>query len=68
MFSEPRGHLHNSKAVFEEKVNDAFGHSIVTSAYEPFEQSLQQLSCAWDEAEMQKASIVALLLELRTIL
>jgi hypothetical protein len=68
MFREPIGQLKNSKLIFSEKVNDRFGNSIVKDVYEPFEEDLQRLSFAWDEAEMKKAEIKALLMELRTIL
>lgn len=68
MFSEIIGQLNNSKTVFSEKVNDNFGNSIVHDGYEPFERNLQQLSFAWNEAEVKKTEITALLLELRMIL
>lgn len=68
MFSEPKGKLNNSKSVFSEKIDDTFGNSIVQEAYEPFDREIQQLSFAWDESEMRKAEITALLIELRMIL
>lgn len=68
MFSEVRGQLSNSKSTFFEKVNDSFGGAIVKDVYEPFECDLQKLDFAWDEAEVKKMEITALLLELRTIL
>lgn len=68
MFSEIRGQLNNSKFIFSEKVNDSFGNSIVKDAYEPFEDDLQKLDFAWDEAEVKKMEVMTLLMELRTIL
>lgn len=68
MFSEARGHLENSKSDFLEKINDSFGNSIVREVYEPIENDIQKLGFAWDEAEVRKMEIMALLMELRTIL
>lgn len=68
MFREVYGQLNNSKAIFSEKVNDSFGDAIVKDVYEPFETDLQKLNFVWDEAEVKKMEIMALLLELRTIL
>ena len=68
MFSEVRGQLSNSKSTFSEKVNDSFGSAIVRDVYEPFEGDLQKLDFAWDEAEAKKMEIMALLMDLRTIL
>lgn len=68
MFSEARGHLENSKSDFLEKINDSFGDSIVREVYEPIENDIQKLGFTWDEAEVRKMEIMALLMELRTIL
>lgn len=68
MFSEVRGQLSNSKSTFSEKVNDSFGSAIVRDVYELFEDDLQKLDFAWDEAEVKKMEIMTLLMELRTIL
>lgn len=68
MFSEAKGHLENSKSRFSEKINDSFGKSIIQDVYEPIESDLQKLSFAWDEAEVRRMEITALLVELRTIL
>lgn len=68
MFSEARGQLNNSKSQFIEKINDSFGNSIVKEVYEPIEGELQRLNFAWDEAEVKKMEIMAILMELRTIL
>ena len=67
MFSEVRGQLSNSKLTFSEKVNDSFGNAIVRDVYDPFEGDLQKVNLAWDEAEVRKTEIMALLMELRTI-
>ena len=68
MFSEVRGQLSNSKSVFSEKVNDLFGNAIIKEVYDPLEIDLQKLDIAWAEAEVKKMEIMALLVELRTIL
>ena len=68
MFSEVHGQLINSKVNFSEKVNDSFGHAIVREVYEPFEMEIQGLGVVWDEAEVRKMEIMALLTELRCIL
>jgi hypothetical protein len=68
MFSEVRGQLSNSKSTFSERVNDSFGNAIVKDVYDPFEDNLQRLNFAWDEAEAKKMEIMSLLMELRTIL
>ncbi len=68
MLSEVRGQLSNSKSTFSEKVNDSFGNAIVKDVYDPFESDLQKLDFAWDEAEVRKMEIMALFMELRTIL
>ncbi|MDO5519826.1 MAG: hypothetical protein Q4G58_04965 [bacterium] len=68
MFSEARGQLNNSKSTFSEKANDSFGNSIVKEVYKPFESDLQMMDIVWDEAEARKMEIMAILLELRTIL
>ena len=68
MFSEVRGCLGNSKSNFSEKINDSFSNSIVSGVYEPIENDMQKLEFAWDESEVRKMEIVALLMELRTIL
>lgn len=67
MFSEVRGQLSNSKLTFSEKVNDSFGNAIVRDVYDHFEGDLQKVNLAWDEAEVRKTEIMALLMELRTI-
>jgi hypothetical protein len=68
MFSEVHGQLNSSKSTFSEKVNDSFGNSIINDVYDPFEMDLQKFDFAWNEAEVKKMEIVALLMELRTIL
>lgn len=68
MFSEARGYLENSKSNFSEKINDSFGNSIVHEVYEAIENDIQKLWFAWNEAETRKMEIMALLMELRTIL
>lgn len=68
MFNEVQGMINNSKLNFSEKVDDAFGDSIVQEVYEPIEKDLQNLLFAWDESEMRRIEINALLMELRTIL
>lgn len=68
MFSEAKAQLENSKSRFSEKINDSFGNSIVHEVYESIESDLQKLSFAWDESEGKKMEIMALLMELRTIL
>lgn len=68
MFSEAKGQLENSKSQFSDKINDGFGNSIVREVYEPIESDLQKLGFAWDESEARKTDIMALLMELRTIL
>lgn len=68
MFSEAKGQLENSKSHFSKKINDSFGNSIVREVYDPIEGDLQKLSFAWDESEVRKMEIMALLMELRIIL
>lgn len=68
MFSESRGQLENSKSLFSEKINDSFGDSIVRDVFEPLECEQQKLDFSWEEAEVKKAEIMSILIELRTIL
>ena len=68
MFSEVRGQLSNSETTFSAKVNDSFGNAIVKDIYDPFKNDLQKLDLVWNEAEIKKMEIMALFVELRTIL
>lgn len=68
MFDEVNGLLSYSKDTFSQKVKDSFGSSLVRDVYEPLEATLGKARLAWQEAEIKKAEIMALLIELRTIL
>lgn len=68
MFDEVIGRLNVSESTFSEKVNDRFGNSILNELYDPFKNNLRKLHMAWNEAEVKRAEIEGLLMELRTIL
>lgn len=68
MFSEISGALSSSHQSFEESIKDSFGNSIINDVYVPLENELNNIMLAWEEAEIKKAEIQALLMELRMIL
>ena len=68
MFSEAEGELRWQKESFSEKVRDSFGQSIINHIYEPFGREVNLLAMAAEEAELKRTEIMALTMELRTIL